>query len=105
MSQEKVYVGNLSYNTTSDELSEAFGAFGSIVELKLIEDRETGRSKGFAFITFESADDAAKAVESLNGSTLDGRQIKVNVAREDRGGSRGGGGGGRGGNGGRGGRY
>lgn len=89
MNQAKIYVGNLSYQTTSDALSDAFGSYGEIVELKLIMDRETGRSKGFAFITFGNSD-AAEAALSLNGTELDGRRIKVSIAKEDRGGGGGG---------------
>lgn len=102
MSQNKIYVGNLSYSTTGNDLQDAFGGFGSIDDVKLITDRETGRSKGFAFITF-SSDDGASAALELNGTTLDGRQIKVSIAKQDR--NRNGGGGGRGGNGGGGRRY
>ncbi len=98
MKQAKIYVGNLSYQTTSDDLQEAFSAYGNITELKLITDRETGRSKGFAFITFDDSS-AIEAAVALNGTDLDGRQIKVSEAKEDRGdsggGSRGGFGGGR----------
>jgi len=83
MSQTKIYVGNLSYSTTPDQLQAAFSEFGNIAELKLIEDRETGRSKGFAFITYEQPS-AAESALSLNGTDLDGRQIKVSLAREDR---------------------
>ena|SRR3990167_441017 len=84
MNQTKIYVGNLPYQTTSEDLDEAFSAYGKIAELKLIMDRETGRSKGFAFITFEDAD-AAQAALQLNSTELGGRQIKVNLAKEDRG--------------------
>lgn len=99
MNQTKLYVGNLSYQTTSDDLRESFASFGDIAELKLITDRDTGRSKGFAFVTYET-NEAAEAALSLNDTTLDGRQIKVNYAKEGQqrsggGGSRFGGGGSR----------
>ncbi len=100
MNQNKIYVGNLSYQTSSDNLSEAFSSFGDIDEVKLIVDRETGRSKGFAFITYNESDAAQEAL-ALNGSMLDGRQIKVSIAKAEQ---RTGGGGGRSGGGGGGGR-
>ena len=93
MSQSKLFVGNLDFATTEDQLSELFSQFGGISELKLITDRETGRSRGFAFITFDDAQTAEQAME-LNGSEFGGRRIKVNLAEDD---SRGGGRGGRGG--------
>lgn len=82
MSQAKVYVGNLSYNTTEDELRDFFGQYGAIDNVKLIIDFATNRSKGFGFITYASADEAEKAV-SANGAELGGRNLKVNIARED----------------------
>ena len=101
----KVFVGGLAWATTGDSLRAAFEACGTIVECKVIEDRDTGRSRGFGFVTF--ADDAAcrKAIETMNGATLDGRQIRVNEAENKprSGGGGGGGGGGRGGFGGGGG--
>ncbi len=98
----KLYVGNLSFNTTEDTLQATFGAHGDVQEVAVITDRETGRPRGFAFITMD--DDGAKAaIEALNGTDLEGRTINVNEARprENRGG---GGGGYRGGGGGGGGR-
>lgn len=92
MSQSKIYVGNLSYRTSEEDLAEEFGKHGEIVELKLILDRDTGRSKGFAFITFAD-EEAAKDSLKLHDSNLDGRQIKVSFAREERGERTGGGGG------------
>lgn len=93
-----IYVGNLSYNTTEDGLRAAFEAKGAVSSVAIIKDKYTGDSKGFGFV--EMSDDAAarSAIESLDGTDLDGRTIKVNEARprEDRGG-RGGRGGGRGG--------
>jgi RNA recognition motif-containing protein len=92
----KLYVGNLSYSTTEDTLRAEFGAHGDVQDLVLISDRETGRPKGFGFVTMGSADEGKAAMEALDGKDLDGRTIKVNEAkpREDRGGRRGGGGGG-----------
>ncbi len=90
----KLFVGNLSWDTTDQSLQDAFGQFGEITEAKVITDRDTGRSRGFGFVTF--ADDAAaeKASSVLDGSTLDGRSIKVNEAqpRRERSGGYGGGG-------------
>ena len=104
-----VYVGNLSYGTSSDDLRELFEAYGEVTSANVISDRDSGRSKGFGFV--EMADDAQarEAIEKLNGTEVGGRTITVNEARprEDRGGSRGGsrgGGGGYGGGRGRG-RY
>lgn len=85
MSQSKIYVGNLSYDTTEDDLHAAFGNFGEISDLRLIMDRETGRSKGFAFVSFEDQVAAEKAINEMNGKELGGRTVKVNVAKEDRG--------------------
>lgn len=91
MSQSKIYVGNLSYRTSEEDLAEEFSKVGEIVELRLILDRETGRSKGFAFITFAN-EESAKDSLKLHDSNLDGRQIKVSFAREEQ--RTGGGGGG-----------
>lgn len=88
MSQLKIYVGNLSYDTTQDDLNSLFGEHGKISEVKLITDRETGRSKGFAFITFNQPD-GAQAAMTLNGAEFQGRRLKVNIARDNN--SRGGG--------------
>jgi cold-inducible RNA-binding protein len=95
----KIFVGGLAWATTSEGLKAAFEGCGSIVEAKVVTDRETGRSRGFGFVTF--TDDAAtrKAIETMNGQTLDGRQIRVNEA-ENKPRSGGGGGGGYGGGGG-----
>ncbi len=93
--QNKLFVGGLSWNTDNAGLEQAFASFGNIEEARVITDRETGRSRGFGFVTFTNADDAKKAL-SLDGSTLDGRTIKVNVAEDKpRRDSNGGGGGGR----------
>jgi RNA recognition motif-containing protein len=98
----KLYVGNLSYNTTSSELEQLFGQHGTVQSAEVIQDRDTGRSKGFGFVQMGSGDEAQAAVSALNGQQQDGRALTVNEAkpREDRGG---GGGGGRGGYGGGGG--
>lgn len=97
MSQFKIYVGNLSYDTTGEDLSELFGKFGQIAEVKLITDRDTGRSKGFAFITFGQGEPIEDAL-ALNGTEFQGRRLKVNTAKEEsRDGRSGGGAGGRGG--------
>ncbi len=92
MSQAKIYVGNLSYDVTSDDLQDHFVRFGEIAEVKLITDRSTGRSKGFAFITF-TTDQAAKDSLVSDGVELSGRKMKVNEAKEEVRRSGGGGGG------------
>jgi RNA recognition motif-containing protein len=96
MSQAKIYVGNLSYDVTSNDLQDHFAKYGEIAEVKLITDRGTGRSKGFAFITFAS-DQSAKDSLASDGIELSGRKMKVNEAKEEVRRSGGGGGGGRGG--------
>ncbi len=106
----KLFVGNLSFDVTENDLQDAFAAFGSVTEANLMMDRMTNRPRGFAFVTMSSADEAQKAIDGLNGRELGGRALTVNVARprEERsgGGGRrefGGGGGQRGGSGGGGG--
>jgi|SRR4051812_3000880 cold-inducible RNA-binding protein len=97
----KLFVGNLSFNTTENDLQDAFAAHGTVTEANLMMDRATGRPRGFAFVTMSTPEEAKKAIDALNGATLDGRNLTVNEARprEERsgggGGSRGGGGGGR----------
>jgi RNA recognition motif-containing protein len=100
----KLYVGNLSFRTTAEELRDAFASVGSVESASVIEDRDTGRSRGFAFVEMATAEEAAAAIEQFNGKDFGGRNLTVNEAkpREDRGGR--GGGGGRGGYGGGGGR-
>ncbi len=93
----KVFIGGLSWNTDNDGLRQAFEQFGDIEDARVITDRETGRSRGFGFVTFGTSDSAQTAISQMDGTELDGRNIKVNVA-EDKprgGGHRGGGGGGR----------
>jgi len=89
---KKLFVGGLSWNTTDHELGTAFERHGEITEAKVINDRETGRSRGFGFVTFVDADSADSAISALDGTILDGRTIRVNEAQErSRGGNRGGG--------------
>src|ERR1700677_4087164 len=103
----KLYVGNLSYNTSSSELEQLFAQHGTVQSAEIIQDRDTGRSKGFGFVQMGSDEEAQAAIAALNGQDLDGRALTVNEAkpREDRprGGGGGGGGYGGGGGGGRGG--
>ncbi len=100
----KLFVGNLSFNTTEASLREAFSEFGAVNEVAVMTDRDTGRSRGFGFVTMNSAEEAEAAISGLSGRSVDGRDLTVNVAkpREER--SGGGGGGYRGGGGGGGGR-
>ena len=79
--KKKLYVGNLPYTTTVDELKTTFGEFGAVVDAVIISDKHTGRSKGFGFIEFEDEASAQKAVEGMNGKDLGGRNIVVNIAR------------------------
>jgi RNA recognition motif-containing protein len=103
----KLFVGNLSFNTTENDLQDAFAAHGNVLQANLMTDRATGRSRGFAFVTMSTPEEAEAAIQALNGTPLDGRNLTVNIAkpREER---PGGGGGGReysGGGGGRRNRY
>jgi cold-inducible RNA-binding protein len=91
----KLFVGSLSWNTDDRGLEAAFARFGEITDAKVVTDRETGRSRGFGFVTFADAAAAQKAAQEMNGADLDGRTLNVDIAQE-----RGGGGGGRGGGGG-----
>ena len=98
--ESKLYVGNLPYSATEDELSSLFGQAGTVTSVAIIKDRETGRSKGFAFVEMSNGDEAQKAISMLNGRDMGGRDLRVSVARpreEGGGGGRGGFGGGRGG--------
>ncbi len=98
----RLYVGNLSFNTNAEGVRTAFQEFGTVSDVHLVTDRETGRSRGFAFVTMGTSEEAAKAIEGMDGRTLDGRPLRVNEAeaRQPRGGGGGGGGGYRGGGGG-----
>src|SRR5215831_5895479 len=99
----RLFVGNLSYNTTEMDLREAFGQIGTVADAKVVMDRETGRPRGFAFVEMSSDQEAQEAIQQLNGRELDGRALNVNEAQErSGGGGRGGGGRGGGGGGGRG---
>ena len=77
----KLYVGNLPYSATEDSLREAFSASGTVDSVTVITDRDTGQSKGFGFVEMASDSEAQRAMQALNGTTLDGRQIKVNEAK------------------------
>jgi len=98
----KLFVGGLAWATDDEGLRAAFSEHGTVTDAKVINDRDTGRSRGFGFVTFESADQAQAAIAAMDGSNLDGRNIRVNEAQE-RSPRRGGGGGGGGYGGGRGG--
>jgi RNA recognition motif-containing protein len=82
----KLFVGNLSFDTTENDLQDAFAAHGTVTETNLMMDRATGRPRGFGFITMSSPEEAQKAIEALNGAQLGGRALTVNIARprEDR---------------------
>jgi RNA recognition motif-containing protein len=86
----KLYVGNLAFETTSNDLQTLFAQAGTVESVSLIEDRETGRSRGFGFVEMQTKEEGAAAVEQFNGKEVDGRPLKVNEAkpRENRGGSR-----------------
>jgi len=77
----KLYVGNLSFNTTNSELEQMFGEAGTVQSANIIEDRETGRSRGFAFVEMSSSEEANAAIAALNGKEIDGRALKVNEAK------------------------
>src|SRR5260221_13117743 len=76
----KLFVGNLSFNTTENDLQDAFAAFGTVTEANLMMDRSTNRPRGFGFVTMSSAEEAQKALDGLNGKEMDGRGLTVNVA-------------------------
>jgi RNA recognition motif-containing protein len=97
----RLYVGNLSFNATADSVRAAFQEFGTVSDVHLVSDRETGRSRGFAFVTMGTSEEAAKAMQAMDGQNLDGRPLRVNEAEQRQ--QRGGGGGGYGGGGGGGG--
>jgi RNA recognition motif-containing protein len=93
----KLYVGNLSFNTSAQDLTELFGSIGTVQSANVIEDRETGRSRGFGFVEMSSQEEGQNAISQLDGKEVDGRSLKVNEAKPQ-GDRNGGGGGGRGGN-------
>src|SRR5215218_3291957 len=93
---KKLYVGNLSFQTTSQDLQDLFGQVGTVESAQIIEDRDTGQSKGFAFVEMSSDSEAASAIDQFNGKEVGGRMLKVNEARPRENRSGGGGGGGRG---------
>jgi RNA recognition motif-containing protein len=99
----RLYVGNLSFHSTSESVREAFAQHGSVTDVHLVLDKQTGQSRGFAFVTMGDDAQASKAIAAMNGAMLDGRPLRVNEAEERPqrgGGGGGGGGGGRGGGGG-----
>jgi RNA recognition motif-containing protein len=102
---KNIYVGNLTFQTTEDDLRRLFEPFGEVTRAQVTTDRETGRSRGFAFVTMGTSEEAAKAMQAMDGQNLDGRPLRVNEAeqRQQRGGGGGGGYGGGGGGGGYGG--
>jgi len=96
----RIYVGNLNYRTGEEVLRDTFGEFGTVTDVHIVQDRETGRSRGFAFVEMPNDDEANTAIEQMNGKELEGRPLTVNEARPREGGGggrRGGGGGGGGG--------
>ena len=93
MSQNKLYVGNLSFNSTEEDVADAFSQYGTVTSVTLISDRETGRPRGFGFVEMSSDAEAQSAMQALDGQELGGRNLKVNVAKPRE--PRGGGGGGR----------
>src|ERR687890_656215 len=95
----KLYVGNLSFQTSGEDLQELFSQAGTVESATVVEDRETGRSRGFGFVEMSSKEEGQAAIQQFNGKEVGGRALNVNEAkpREDRGGNRGGGGGGGGG--------
>lgn len=78
----KLFVGGISWGTSEDSLYDTFEQFGQLEEVKIITDRETGRSRGFGFVTYINSDDAQKAIDTMNGAELDGRNLNVNIAKE-----------------------
>lgn len=78
----QLYVGNISFTTTEEDLRDFFGAAGAVSSAKIIIDRETGKSRGFGFVEMSNADEAQAAVDQLNGKDLNGRQLRVNIAQE-----------------------
>jgi len=96
----RLYVGNLSFNTNSDTVRDAFSPYGEVTDVHLVTDRQTGQARGFGFVTMGTTQAAQAAITAMNGSSLDGRELRVSEAEERQaGGGRGGGGGGYGGGG------
>jgi RNA recognition motif-containing protein len=93
----RLYVGNLPFDTTADAVREAFSEVGEVTDVHIVMDRDSGRPRGFGFVTMGTAELAAEAISRMNGADLGGRQLRVNEAEERKGGGGGGGGGGRGG--------
>jgi len=91
----KLFVGNLSFNTTENDLQDAFAAHGTVMEANLMMDRMSGKPRGFGFVTMSTPEEAQKAIDALHGQEIDGRALTVNVARPREERSGGGGGGGR----------
>lgn len=81
---KKLYVGNMPFNTSTDDLRGLFAEHGEVTDAIVIQDRETGRSRGFGFVEMSTADEAEKAIEALNGASVGGRPLTVNIARERR---------------------
>lgn len=81
MSQNKLFVGNLSFNTTENDLQDKFAAHGTVVEANLMMDRTSGRPRGFGFVTMSTPEEAQAAIAALNGQSVDGRELTVNIAR------------------------
>jgi RNA recognition motif-containing protein len=77
-----IYVGNLAFSTDSDALRDLFAPFGEVTKAQVVTDRDTGRSRGFGFVEMASSDEANKAIGDLNGKSIDGRQLNVNIAKE-----------------------
>ncbi len=84
MAGTKLFIGNLSFDTTDASLEEAFAEHGNVVSAKVITDRETGRSRGFGFVEFETAEEAAAAMKAMDGVEVDGRPVRVNEAQDKR---------------------
>ena len=79
---QKIYVGNLSFRSSNQDLEELFGQYGNVTEARVVNDRETGRSRGFGFVSFDSAEAAESAVNAQNGQDFQGRDLKVSIAKE-----------------------
>lgn len=77
-----IYVGNLAFSTSTPDLERLFAEYGAVTRAQVVEDRDTGRSRGFGFVEMSSSDEAQKAIDALDGTEVDGRNLKVNVAKE-----------------------